>query len=63
MEIATLVLAIVAALAQAFSTAMSKGDWSVFDKPVRELLPRPLKTTLAKSRAKAEAEAKFGPKK
>lgn len=54
-----LILKILTALGSVFEKAFAKKDWSVFDKPVRELLPKTLRITLARKQAEAEAVAKF----
>jgi hypothetical protein len=61
--------ALVATIIQALVTvgmtiyqAVSSGDDSILDKPLRELLPTPLKTELAKVAAEAAAAQKFGPR-
>lgn len=53
---------VVGAIGAEIFKAVTKGDWSVFDKPVRELVPDELATTLAKKRAEIEAAMKFGPR-
>lgn len=58
-----LVLLIVEAgteLVKALIAAFAKGDTSVLQKPVHEILPTPLLTTLAKKAADEAAKAKFG---
>lgn len=47
-------------LSRAIFDAVTKGDSSILDKPVRELLGGELATTLAKKAADAKAREKFG---
>jgi hypothetical protein len=60
MELATLILSMVLEIGKAIGAALKGGDWSVLDRPVKELLPDELAVTVARKRAEAEAEAKFG---
>lgn len=60
MELATLILKMVLALGQAVAEAFDRGDWSILDRPVKDLLPLELKVSLARKRAELEAKAKFG---
>lgn len=57
---AKLIVEVVTVLGKEIAKALNAGDWSVLDKPVKDVLPSKLKTTLARKRAKAEADAKFG---
>jgi len=59
MEWASLAFEIGLALARAIFMAIEKGDASILDRPVRELLGAPLATTLAKRAADARAGARF----
>lgn len=58
-EWAVLIIKVVAALGTEIAKALGKGDWSVLDRPVKDILPDDLKITLARKRAEAEAAAKF----
>lgn len=60
MEWVALIIQVVAAIAGEIAKAIAAGDASVLDKPVRDLLPDPLKTTLAKKLAEEQAAQKFG---
>ena len=60
MEWAGLILQIAFAVGQEIYKAVTANDMSVFDKPVRDLIPKELQVTLARKRAEAAADAKFG---
>lgn len=62
MEWAALIIQVVASLATEIAKAFQTGDASILDKPIRELLPDPLKTTLAKKLAEEAAAQKLGPR-
>lgn len=59
MEWASLIVEVLAALGREIAKALKAGDWSVLDKPVREILPTKLRITLERKRAEAEAAARF----
>lgn len=62
MEWAQLIVEVLTALGREIAKALKAGDWSVLDKPIKEILPTKLRVTLERKRAEAAAAAKFGPR-
>lgn len=55
------IAALVAGLVQAIIMAISKLGPEVWDKPLREIIPDKLRTSIEKAAADAAAAQKFGP--
>lgn len=60
-EIAKLIIEATSELGRIIYEAFKTGDMSKLSRPVSEILPPVLKTTLAKREADLAAEKKFGP--
>lgn len=61
-ELGKLIGGVIAGVVTALADGLGKGDWSVLDRPVRELLSPELKAKAALARAEAGAAAKLGPR-
>ncbi len=61
-EIAKLIIEATVELGKLLYDAFKTGDMSKLARPVSEILPATLRTTLAKRAADLEAEKKFGPR-
>lgn len=60
LEIAKLTLEIGAAVGKYLLEAFQNGDTGVLDRPLRDIIPLDLRTSLAKKLADVEAAKKFG---
>ncbi len=60
LEITKLVIEIGAEVGKFLLEAFQNGDTSVLDKPLKDIIPAELRTTLAKKLADAAAAKKFG---